>query len=37
MGLSSLKHILKVELIRAQNQTDENGSLQYACAVTVLK
>ena len=37
MGLSSLKHILKVELIRAQNQTDENSSLQYACAVAVLK
>ena len=41
MGLGSLKHILKVEIIRAeqqeQNRTDENSSLQYACAVAVLK
>ena len=41
MGLGSLKHILKVEIIRAeqreQNQMDENSSLQYACAVAVLK
>ena len=41
MGLGSLKHILKVELIRAeqqeQNRDDENSSLQYACAVAVLK
>ncbi len=41
MGLGSLKHILKVEIIRAeqqeQNKTDENSSLQYACAVAVLK
>ncbi|CAF2725510.1 unnamed protein product [Rotaria sp. Silwood2] len=41
MGLGSLKHILKVEIIRAeqqeQNRIDENSSLQYACAVAVLK
>ncbi len=38
MGLGSLKHILKVEIIRAeQNGIDENSSLQYACAVAVLK
>ncbi|CAF3589207.1 unnamed protein product [Rotaria sordida] len=41
MGLGSLKHILKVEIIRAeqheQNRVDENSSLQYACAVAVLK
>ncbi|CAF1228985.1 unnamed protein product [Adineta ricciae] len=41
MGLGSLKHILKVEIIRAeqreQNKFDENSSLQYACAVAVLK
>ena len=41
MGLGSLKHILKVEIIRAeqqqQNQLDQNSSLQYACAVAVLK
>ena len=39
MGLGSLKHILKVEIIRAeqQNKNDENSSLQYACAVAVLK
>lgn len=41
MGLGSLKHILKVEIIRAeqreQNKSDENSSLQYACAVAVLK
>ena len=37
MGLSSLKHILKVELIRAQAPNDENSSLQYACAVAMLK
>jgi hypothetical protein len=41
MGLGSLKHILKVEIIRSeqqkQNQFDENSALQYACAVAVLK
>ena len=41
MGLGSLKHILKVEIIRAeqqqQNQSDDNSSLQYSCAVAVLK
>ena len=41
MGLGSLKHILKVEIIRVeqreQNKFDENSSLQYACAVAVLK
>ncbi|CAF1328503.1 unnamed protein product [Adineta steineri] len=41
MGLGSLKHILKVEIIRAeqqeQNKMDENSALQYACAVAVLK
>jgi 2-methylcitrate dehydratase PrpD len=41
MGLGSLKYILKVEIIRTeqekQNKTDEDSSLQYACAVAVLK
>lgn len=41
MGLGSLKHILKVEIIRIeqekQNKIDEYSSLQYACAVAVLK
>ena len=41
LGLGSLKHILKVEIIRGEqqekNQFDENNSLQYACAVAVLK
>ncbi|CAM4740066.1 unnamed protein product [Rotaria magnacalcarata] len=41
MGLGSLKHILKIEIIRSeqeeQNRTDENSALQYACAVAVLK
>jgi len=41
MGLGSLKHILKVEIIRSEqekhNQLDDNSALQYACAVAVLK
>jgi len=41
MGLGSLKHILKVEIIRSEqekhNQPDDNSALQYACAVAVLK
>lgn len=41
MGLGSLKHILKVEIIQTeqqkQNNADESGALQYACAVAVLK
>lgn len=41
MGLGSLQHILKAEIIQIeqqlQNKTDENSSLQYACAVAVLK
>ena len=41
LGLSSLRHILKVEIIRAEfqdkKQIDENDSLQYACAIAVLK
>ncbi|CAF4913869.1 unnamed protein product [Rotaria sp. Silwood1] len=40
MGLGSLKHILKVEIIRAEQQEQnriDNSTLQYACAVAVLK
>lgn len=41
MGLGSLQHILRAEIIQAeqrdQNRTDDNSSLQYACAVAVLK
>jgi hypothetical protein len=39
MGISSLRHILKVELIRAEQdeRNGENSALQYACAIAVLK